>query len=72
MAVVWLWCLACTLILVWLKQVMIMKQLDHPNIVKLIEVIDDPESDNYYMGKSPIISNSKPFCKSRLLHEYQI
>jgi hypothetical protein len=51
---------------------MIMKQLDHPNIVKLIEVIDDPESDNYYMGKSPIISNSKPFCKSRLLHEYQI
>lgn len=27
-----------------------MKQLDHPNIVKLIEVIDDPQSDNYYMG----------------------
>ncbi|KAG0601858.1 hypothetical protein M758_11G143500 [Ceratodon purpureus] len=32
-----------------LREVMIMKQLDHPNIVKLIEVIDDPESDNYYM-----------------------
>lgn len=28
---------------------MIMKQLDQPNIVKLVEVIDDPESDNYYM-----------------------
>lgn len=27
-----------------------MKQLDHPNIVKLVEVIDDPESDNFYMG----------------------
>ena len=41
-------------LLCWLcfKQVMIMKQLDHPNIVKLIEVIDDPESDNYYMGNA--------------------
>jgi len=32
-----------------LREVMIMKQLDHPNIVKLVEVIDDPESDNFYM-----------------------
>ncbi len=29
-----------------------MKQLDNPNIVKLIEVIDDPESDRLYVGKS--------------------
>lgn len=27
-----------------------MKQLDYLNIVKLIEVIDDFQSDNYYMG----------------------
>jgi [calcium/calmodulin-dependent protein kinase] kinase len=27
-----------------------MKMLQHPNIVNLIEVIDDPESDNFYMG----------------------
>ena len=27
-----------------------MKMLDHPNIVNLIEVIDDPDSDNFYMG----------------------
>lgn len=27
-----------------------MKMLEHPNIVNLIEVIDDPESDNFYMG----------------------
>lgn len=27
-----------------------MKKLDHPNIVKLVEVIDDPESDYFYMG----------------------
>jgi len=27
-----------------------MKMVEHPNIVNLIEVIDDPESDNFYMG----------------------
>jgi hypothetical protein len=31
-------------------QVSIMKELDHPNIVHLVEVIDDPESDHFYMG----------------------
>lgn len=31
-------------------QVLIMKMLDHPNIVNLIEVIDDPETDHFYMG----------------------
>ncbi|OAE24561.1 hypothetical protein AXG93_2415s1410 [Marchantia polymorpha subsp. ruderalis] len=33
-----------------LREVSIMKKLDHPNIVKLVEVIDDPESDYFYMG----------------------
>jgi hypothetical protein len=27
-----------------------MKILDHPNIVNLIEVIDDPTTDHFYMG----------------------
>lgn len=27
-----------------------MKQIDHPNIVKLVEVIDDPQSDLFFMG----------------------
>ncbi|KAJ7964285.1 Protein kinase [Quillaja saponaria] len=31
------------------REVLIMKMLDHPNIVNLIEVIDDQESDNFYM-----------------------
>lgn len=31
-------------------QVLIMKMLDHPNIVNLIEVIDDPNTDHFYMG----------------------
>ncbi|KAF0889173.1 hypothetical protein E2562_022440 [Oryza meyeriana var. granulata] len=32
-----------------LREVSIMKMLDHPNIVNLIEVIDDPEIDKLYM-----------------------
>ncbi|CAJ1979314.1 unnamed protein product [Sphenostylis stenocarpa] len=32
-----------------LREVLIMKMLEHPNIVNLIEVIDDPESDHFYM-----------------------
>eukprot|EP00268_Persea_americana_P062882 TRINITY_DN809_c0_g1_i15.p1 TRINITY_DN809_c0_g1~~TRINITY_DN809_c0_g1_i15.p1 ORF type:complete len:278 (+),score=53.21 TRINITY_DN809_c0_g1_i15:373-1206(+) len=32
-----------------LREVSIMKRLEHQNIVNLIEVIDDPESDRFYM-----------------------
>ncbi|KAF8039814.1 hypothetical protein BT93_B2123 [Corymbia citriodora subsp. variegata] len=31
------------------REVLIMKMLEHPNIVNLIEVIDDPETDHFYM-----------------------
>ena len=31
-------------------EIAIMKKLDHPNVVKLVEVVDDPEEDNLYMG----------------------
>lgn len=27
-----------------------LKKLDHPNVVKLIEVLDDPIEDNLYLG----------------------
>lgn len=27
-----------------------MKVLSHPNIVNLVEVIDDPTTDHFYMG----------------------
>lgn len=32
-------------------EIAIQKKLDHPNIVKLVEVLDDPEQDYMYMGK---------------------
>ncbi|XP_024983346.1 serine/threonine-protein kinase GRIK2-like isoform X2 [Cynara cardunculus var. scolymus] len=32
-----------------LREVLIMKMLNHPNIVNLVEVIDDPSTDHFYM-----------------------
>ena len=32
------------------KEIAIMKKLDHPNVVKLYEVIDDNEGDKLYMS----------------------
>ncbi|NXA35409.1 KKCC1 kinase, partial [Eudromia elegans] len=34
------------------QEIAILKKLDHVNIVKLIEVLDDPAEDNLYMGES--------------------
>ncbi|XP_064460606.1 calcium/calmodulin-dependent protein kinase kinase 1-like isoform X2 [Ornithodoros turicata] len=41
-------------------EIAVLKKLNHPNIVKLVEVLDDPESDNLYMvfeflEKGPVI-----------------
>lgn len=31
-------------------EIAIMKKLNHQNVVKLIEVLDDPKGDSLYMG----------------------
>uniref|UniRef100_G1MYG6 calcium/calmodulin-dependent protein kinase n=1 Tax=Meleagris gallopavo TaxID=9103 RepID=G1MYG6_MELGA len=35
------------------QEIAILKKLDHPNVVKLVEVLDDPSEDHLYMGKCP-------------------
>lgn len=32
------------------KEIAVMKKLDHPNVIRLHEVIDDEEKDKIYMG----------------------
>lgn len=38
-----------------------MKMLNHPNIVNLIEVIDDPNTDHFYMGMQHLTVNTTTF-----------
>lgn len=33
-----------------MKEIAIMKKLDHPHVIKLYEVIDDPETDKLFMS----------------------
>ena len=33
------------------REIAILKKLAHPNVVKLVEVLDDPAEDNFYMGQ---------------------
>ena len=33
------------------KEIAILKKCNHPHIVRLFEVIDDPQSDKIYLGK---------------------
>lgn len=32
------------------REIAVLKKLDHPNVVKLVEVLDDPAQDNLYLG----------------------
>lgn len=32
------------------KEVAILKKIDHPNVVKLVEVLDDPSEDDMVLG----------------------
>ncbi|KAK0147316.1 Calcium/calmodulin-dependent protein kinase kinase 1 [Merluccius polli] len=37
------------------QEIAILKKLDHHNIVKLVEVLDDPSEDNLHMGRKSLI-----------------
>jgi calcium/calmodulin-dependent protein kinase kinase 2 len=46
-------------------EIAIMKKLNHENVVKLVEVLDDPKGDSLYMG-NPFLSESDvviEYCK---------
>lgn len=33
------------------REIAILKKLDHPNVVRLFEVLDDPQEDDLILGK---------------------
>jgi len=37
-----------------LREIAIMKKLNHPNVIKLYEVLDDPEEDKMYLSKQVV------------------
>lgn len=50
-----------------MKEVAILKKMNHPNIVRLYEVIDDPTSDKFFMCKIFLFFS---FIYNKLVLEY--
>lgn len=54
------------------REIAVLKKLDHPNVVKLVEVLDDPMEDSLYMvfelvkkGEVLSIPTEKPLSEER-------
>ncbi|XP_068440601.1 calcium/calmodulin-dependent protein kinase kinase 1b [Clinocottus analis] len=60
------------------KEIAILKKLDHPNVVKLVEVLDDPEEDGLHMAfdlmtKGPVmeVPTDDPFTEEQALFYFR-
>uniref|UniRef100_A0A8C4DQL9 Si:ch73-62l21.1 n=1 Tax=Dicentrarchus labrax TaxID=13489 RepID=A0A8C4DQL9_DICLA len=55
------------------QEIAILKKLDHPNVVKLVEVLDDPSEDHLYMGTLAVmeVPTDKPFSEDQSRFYFQ-
>uniref|UniRef100_A0AAY5EAA4 Protein kinase domain-containing protein n=1 Tax=Electrophorus electricus TaxID=8005 RepID=A0AAY5EAA4_ELEEL len=54
------------------QEIAILKKLDHPNVVKLVEVLDDPSEDHLYMGKQVMeVPTDKPLNEDQSRFYFQ-
>uniref|UniRef100_A0A8C2ELJ6 Calcium/calmodulin-dependent protein kinase kinase 1, alpha a n=1 Tax=Cyprinus carpio TaxID=7962 RepID=A0A8C2ELJ6_CYPCA len=54
------------------QEIAILKKLDHLNIVKLVEVLDDPAEDNLHMGIPVMeVPSDNPFSEDQARHYFR-